>query len=130
MFHRFHMKVGQFCYILLCRRPLCKLYRYAFLLLSINGDLRRTVADAGFLYCQHYFSKRTRCLGRFPELQCCIAMRYTVKPIQTSCDELQDRRMQECRIEESSMCFLDFCHFFLLFDHQEAFHCWSSRSMC
>ena len=62
----FTRKYGSFCYILLRRRPPCKLD--AFLLLSINGDLRLTLADAGFHYCQHYFSKRTQCLGRFLEL--------------------------------------------------------------
>ena len=68
MFHRFHTKVGQFLLHILRRRPLCKLD--AFLLLSINGDLAssNTIADAGFHYCQRYSSKRTRCLGRFPEL--------------------------------------------------------------
>ena len=42
--------------VLLRRWPLCKLE--AFLLRSINGDLRLTLADAGFHYCQRYFSKK------------------------------------------------------------------------
>ena len=38
-------------------------------------------------------------------------MHYAVKPVQMSCEELQDG--QEARMAESSVCFLDFCRFFL-----------------
>ena len=58
---------------------------------------------------------------------------YAVKPLQTSCEELPQsityiRNGQEARIAEPIAC--DFCRFFLLFDHQEAFSLLSSRSMC
>ena len=102
-------------YILLRRRPLCKLD--AYLLLSINGDVRLTLANAGFHYCQHYFSKRTWCLGQFLELVLRSYMRYVVKPTLT---HRMDRK-PEYRIQHVFSGFL--LVFFLLFDHQEAFHC-------
>ena len=110
VFHRFHTKAGQFLLHNSITTQTASVQVKRFLLLSINGDLRLTLADTGFHYCQRYFSKRTQCLGRFPELQCCVAMRYAVKPVQTSCEELQDR--QEARKAESSVCFLDFSGFF------------------
>ena len=106
----FARKYGSLCYILLRRQPLCKLD--AFLLLSINGDLRLTLtlADTGFHYCQRYFSKRTRYLGRFLELQCCATLSTPFKRVARNYTHTQDG--QEARKAESSVCFLDFYRFF------------------
>ena len=112
VFHRFHTKVGQF----LLHNTTQTAYKLdAFLLLSINGDLRLTLADVGFHYnCQRYFSKRTRCLGRFLELQCCGIL----PKLCATRSNLFKRvariygREREARLAESSVCLLDFCRFF------------------
>ena len=108
MFHRFHTKVGQF--LLHITTQTASVQVRCFSAATINRDLCLTLADAGFHYCQRYFSKRTQYLGRFLELKCSVAMRYAFKQVARNYTHTQDR--QEARIAESSMCFLDFCRFF------------------
>ena len=92
------------------------------LLLSINGDLHLTVSRRRFPqfhYCQRYFSKRTWCLGRCLELQCCGS--YALCS-QTRSNEL--RGITGRTGSQNLVCvFWISAGFFLLFDHQQAFHC-------
>ena len=77
------------------------------------GDLRLTLADAGFHLSVLFFLKNTvfGTISRTTVLQNLTeTMSYAVKPIQTPCEELRDG--QEARTAESSVCFLDFCRFF------------------
>ena len=83
----------------------------------MQNQLYRDITSLASLLSALFLGKNT-VFGTIPRS---AVMHYAVKPVQTSCEELQDG--QDTRIAESSVRFLDFCRFFLLFDHQEAFHC-------